>query len=122
MARHLLIADLAVPLLLAGIRAPVLLFFLPSSALITLARRRTLRRVLARLSHPLVAIPVYVVILYAWHLDFMFQAGARSELVHGLQHRLFVAISVLVWWSALEPNRRRLGGELWKIGHTSPPG
>ena len=25
--------------------------------------------------------------------------------------------SVLVWWAALEPTRRRLRGELWKIGH-----
>ena len=24
---------------------------------------------------------------------------------------------MLVWWSALEPKRRRLSGELWKIGH-----
>ena len=24
---------------------------------------------------------------------------------------------MLVWWSALEPKRRRLRGELWKIGH-----
>lgn len=117
MAQHLLIADLAVPLLLAGIRSPVLLFYLPRSALVVLARRRTLRRILARLAHPLVAIPVYVLTLYAWHLDFMFQAGAASELAHGLQHQSFVAISVLVWWSALEPNRRRLRGELWKIGH-----
>jgi cytochrome c oxidase assembly factor CtaG len=27
----------------------------------------------------------------------------------------FVAIGILVWWSALEPKRRRLRGELWKI-------
>ena len=24
---------------------------------------------------------------------------------------------IALWWSALEPKRRRLGGELWKIGH-----
>ena len=96
MAQHLLIADLAVPLLLAGLRAPVLLFYLPRAALVTLARRRTLRRVLAALSRPLVAIPVYIITLYAWHLDFMFQAGVQSELVHGLQHQSFIAISVLV--------------------------
>ena len=67
------------------------------------------------------AIPVYIITLYAWHLDFMFQAGVQSELVHGLQHQSFIAISVLVWWSALEPNKRHLRGELWKIGHILPP-
>ena len=38
-------------------------------------------------------------------------------MVHALQHASFVAIGVLVWWSALEPWRRRPQGALWKIGH-----
>ena len=41
----------------------------------------------------------------------------RHPLVHALQHASFIAIGVLVWWSVLEPKRRRLRGELWKIGH-----
>ena len=41
----------------------------------------------------------------------------RSAPVHALQHASFVGAGMLVWWSALEPKRRRLGGELWKIGH-----
>ena len=117
MAQHLLIADLAAPLMLVGARAPVLLFLLPRSALVALARRRRLRRAFAYLRKPLVAIPLYVLTLYTWHFGFMFEAALRSDLVHGLQHQTFVAASLLVWWSALEPNRRRLPGELWKIGH-----
>jgi cytochrome c oxidase assembly factor CtaG len=117
MAQHLLIADLAAPLMLVGARSPVLLFLLPRSALVALARRRRLRRAFALLRQPLVAIPVYVLTLYTWHFGFMFEAALRSDLVHGLQHQSFVAVSLLVWWSALEPNRRRLPGELWKIGH-----
>src|SRR4051812_37202938 len=38
MLQHVLIADLAVPLLLVGIRNPVLAFYLPRAALVTLAR------------------------------------------------------------------------------------
>jgi putative membrane protein len=41
----------------------------------------------------------------------------RHPLVHAAQHTSFVAIGMLVWWPALEPKRRRLRGELWKIGH-----
>lgn len=41
----------------------------------------------------------------------------RNGAVHALQHESFVVASILVWWSALEPGRRRLRGELWKIGH-----
>ncbi len=46
MVEHLLIADLAAPLLLVGLRTPVLQFLLPRPALVTLARRRRLRAAL----------------------------------------------------------------------------
>ncbi len=117
MAEHLLIADLGAPLLLAGARNPVLAFLLPRPALVVLARRRRLRSAFRTLRRPLVAIAVYAVVLYFWHFDFAFTAAVESDLVHALQHGSFVGIGVLVWWSALEPKRRRLGGELWKIGH-----
>jgi putative membrane protein len=115
MAQHLLIADLAAPLLLAGARNPVLAFLLPRPALVTLARSGPLRRAFRRLRQPLVAVPVYVLVLYSWHFSIFFQAAVRHPVVHALQHMSFVAIGVLVWWSALEPKRRRLRGELWKV-------
>src|ERR687889_1570291 len=117
MAEHLLLADLGAPLLLAGLRNPVLAFFLPRGVLVPLARRRRLRAVFRTLRRPLVAIPVYVAVLYGWHLSFAFEGAVRHELVHVLQHASFIFAGVLVWWSALEPKRRRLRGELWKIGH-----
>jgi len=117
MAEHLLIADLGAPLLLAGMRNPVLAFLLPRPVLVGLARRRRLRAAFRTLRRPLVAVAVYALVLYGWHLDFAFTAAVRSEVVHALQHASFVGAGMLVWWSALEPKRRRLGGELWKIGH-----
>ena len=59
--------------------------------------------------------PVYALVLYTWHFSIFFQAAVRHPLVHALQHMSFVAIGILVWWSALEPKRRRLHGDLWKI-------
>jgi putative membrane protein len=115
MAQHLLIADLAAPLLLAGARNPVLAFLLPRPALVTLARSGPLRRAFRWLRQPLVAVPVYVLVLYSWHFSIFFQAAVRHPVVHALQHMSFVAIGVLVWWSALEPKRRRLRGDLWKV-------
>ena len=117
MAQHLLIADLAAPLLLVGLRTPVLVFMPPRRLLVLLARQQNLRRAFRTLRRPLMAIPVYVVVLYGWHLAGPFEAALRSDAVHALQHGSFVGISVLVWWSAIEPKRRRLQGELWKIGH-----
>ena len=117
MAQHLLIADLAAPLLLAGLRTPVLVFFLPRPVLVPLARSPRLRSAFRFLRRPLVAIPVWIVVLYGWHLGFAFEGALESDLVHVLQHQSFVAASLLVWWSAIEPNRARLPGELWKAGY-----
>jgi putative membrane protein len=117
MAQHLLIADLSAPLLLVGLRSPVYAFFLPRPALVALARRARLRRIFRVVRRPLVAIPVYVTILYGWHFAFTFQAALDNDAIHVVQHWSFVFGSVLVWWAPLEPKRRRLHGELWKIGH-----
>jgi putative membrane protein len=117
MAEHILLADLGAPLLLAGLRNPVLAFFLPREVLVPLARRRRLRSAFRTLRKPLVAIPVYAVVLYGWHLSFAFEGAVRNELVHVAQHASFIFAGVLVWWSALEPKRRQLHGDLWKIGH-----
>jgi putative copper resistance protein D len=117
MAEHLLIADLAAPLLLAGLRTPVLQHLLPPAVLVPLARRYRLRAVLRRMRRPLVAIPVYVAVLYAWHAGALFEAAVRSSFVHALQHASFIAAGVLVWWSVLEPHKRRMTGALWKIPH-----
>jgi putative copper resistance protein D len=117
MLQHVLIADIAAPLMLIGLRNPVLAFFLPRDVLVPLARSRRLRSAFRTLRQPLVALPVYVLVLYAWHFSVFFDAAVRHPLVHALQHSSFIAIGVLVWWSVLEPKRRRLRGELWKIGH-----
>jgi putative membrane protein len=117
MGQHLLLADLSAPLLLTGLRTPVLQSYLPPAILVPLARQRGLRRFLRRLRRPLVAIGIYVLILYGWHFAFAFEAGLRNDLLHAVQHESFLLGSVLVWWPALEPERARLRGELWKIGH-----
>jgi putative membrane protein len=117
MAQHLLIADLAAPLFLVGLRTPVLQNMLPPAAMRPLARARRLRKLGRTLRRPLVAIPVYVGVLYGWHLAFAFEAALNNGFVHVLQHDSFVAAGLIVWWPALEPDKARMRGELWKIGH-----
>jgi putative membrane protein len=117
MAEHLLLADLGAPLLLAGLRNPVLAFFLPRGVLVPLARRRRLRAGFRALRRPLMALPFYAVVLYGWHLSFAFEGAVRHELVHVAQHASFIFAGIVVWWSAIEPKRRQLHGDLWKIGH-----
>lgn len=116
MVQHVLIADLAAPLLITGMRNPVLAFLLPRSVLVPLARS-PLRRVFRILHNPGVALTLFLFVLYGWHLRGPFEAAVESDLVHALQHISFVASSLLVWWAVLEPKKRRMPGELWKIGH-----
>ena len=60
-------------------RNPVLFFLLPRPALVTLARRRRLRAAFRTLRKPLVAIPVYALVLYFWHFSFAFEAAVRHD-------------------------------------------
>ncbi len=117
MAQHLLLAELGGPLILVGLRAPVIFFFLPRPALVALARRKTLRRVMRKLTSPLGAIATYAIVLYGWHFAPAFEAALGNPVVHALQHQSFFFIAILVWIPALEPTRQRLRGELWKAGH-----
>jgi putative copper resistance protein D len=117
MVQHLLIADLAAPLMLMGIRTPVLQNLLPPAILRPLARERWLRSFFRTLRQPLVAIPVFVVSLYTWHFAFAFEAALRHPWIHAFQHLCFVGGAALVWWPVIEPDKARLRGELWKAGH-----
>lgn len=115
MAQHLLLADLGAPLLLAGARAPVVLFLLPRGALVALARRPRLRAAFRTVRQPLVAVPLFVAVLYGWHVAPAFEGALGSPALHALQHQSFLVAGLLVWWSAIEPRRRRAPGALWKI-------
>jgi len=117
MAQHLLIGDIAAPFLLLGMRTPLLLFYLPRSALVVLAHQRWLRRTFAAVRRPLVALPIYVATIYIWHWSPLFEGALRHSLLHALQHEAFLLANLLLWWPVIEPQRWRMGGQLWKIGY-----
>lgn len=115
MAQHMLMADIATPLLLIGLRNPVLMWFVPRSILVPLARRRWLRELFRRLRTPVVAVLAYTVVLYLWHAAPLFEAALRNPVVHALEHESFIVFSAFLWWPLIEPQHRRMPGQLWKI-------
>jgi putative copper resistance protein D len=117
MGQHLLIADLAAPFLLVGMRSPVLVFLPPRAVLVWLAHRRRLRALFRLLRRPLVALPLFAAIYYTWHFAFAFEAALRHDWIHALQHQSFLLIAMLAWWPLIEPLKRSTPGDLWKIGY-----
>ena len=64
MLQHLLIADIPAPLLLYGVRAPVVYFFWPKPILVLFARIGWLRSLWRWLRQPPVALTFWLVTLY----------------------------------------------------------
>lgn len=108
MVQHILLLDLAPPLLLTGRPIVLLLRWLPPRP------RRSFGRglvALGRGAHPLLCLALYTVILLAIHVPAVFDATLRSQPLHELEHGAFLLAGLIVWWPLLgRPGpRRRLG-------------
>jgi cytochrome c oxidase assembly factor CtaG len=60
-------------------------------------------------THPLVALPTWLVDYFAWHLPPVYQAALhhQSWLIH-VEHACYFATGILVWWPLLQGVPRRL--------------
>jgi putative membrane protein len=92
MLQHVLIGDLAALAFLVGLTGPVLR---PLLALRPVERLRVL-------AHPLVALPLWALNLYVWHLPPLYEAALRWEPLHALEHVLFFGFGVLMWAPVIE--------------------
>lgn len=99
MCQHLLMGDLAALAIVLGLDGPVL------RPLLAFPPVRRLRF----LGHPLIALPVWVLNLYVWHIPAIYQAALAHPALHALQHQLFFATGVLMWAAVVEP----LPGPAW---------
>src|SRR5207302_7657033 len=90
MLQHVLLGDLAPLALLAGLTGPIL-----RPALAVLHRLRFL-------AHPLVALPLWALNLYAWHLPYLYDAAVRHDSVHALEHLCFFTGGTIMWLPVLE--------------------
>jgi len=90
MLQHVLLGDLAPLALLAGLTGPIL-----RPALAFLHRLRFL-------AHPLVALPLWAVDLYLWHLPYLYETAVRNDTVHALEHLCFFTGGLIMWLPVLE--------------------
>jgi cytochrome c oxidase assembly factor CtaG len=106
MLQHVLLGDLAPLALLAGLSGPIL-----RPALARLHRLRFL-------AHPLVALPLWAVNLYVWHLPYLYDAAVRHDSVHALEHFCFFTGGTIMWLPVLETlPAPEWFGTGWKLGY-----
>jgi cytochrome c oxidase assembly factor CtaG len=91
MAEHLLIGDLGALLLVLGLTGPLLG---------PVVRRLGFLRTLA---HPVPALALWSLNLFAWHVPALHEAALGSEAVHLLQHTLFIALGANMWMPLFGP-------------------
>ena len=93
MVEHLLIGDLASLLIVLGFTGPLLA---------PLLRNKVIGK-LRVLTHPVVAIVVWGVNFYVWHLPSLYQAALRHDAIHALEHATFLAFGIAMWMALLGP-------------------
>jgi putative membrane protein len=93
MAEHLLLADLGALLLVLGFTGPLLAPLLRTTAL----------GWLRHLAHPVPACGLWAADLFFWHLVGPHEAAVRHDVVHAVQHMLFVGLGINMWMALLGP-------------------
>jgi putative membrane protein len=108
MAEHLIIADAGALLLVLGLTGPVLAPIL----------RIGLFDRLRVLAHPLVALPLWAIDLYAWHVPVLQEAALHHDGIHALQHLCFIFFGANVWMALFGPLPMPAWfGTGWKAGY-----
>jgi putative membrane protein len=108
MIEHLLLGDIATLLLVLGLTGPLLQ---PILAIRLFDRLRVL-------AHPLVALPLWALNFYLWHIPALYDAAYGDAAAHLLEHSAFIFFGCLMWMPIFgplpKPNWFTAG---WKVGY-----
>jgi cytochrome c oxidase assembly factor CtaG len=104
MVQHVLLGDIA----------PLLLLLSLSRVILRPVTRRLMRieRALGPLASPPVAIVIWLGTMYLWHIPALYDAAAQNAFLHLLEHGMFFAAGIALWWPLVQPipMRHRLTG------------
>jgi putative membrane protein len=92
MTQHVILGDLAPLCFVLGLNGQILRPVLQ----IRLVER------LRVLAHPFVALPLWAVDLYVWHVPFLYDAALHHDSVHAVEHFLFFTCGCLMWEPVVE--------------------
>lgn len=119
MVQHLLLMMVAPPLLWLGWPLLPTMLGLPkpirSVWVAPLLRSPRLRSWFARLTHPLVAWPIYVGVTWFWHAPRFYDLALSSTRWHFVEHVLFAAAALLFWYLVVRPYPSRPSWSPWLL-------
>jgi cytochrome c oxidase assembly factor CtaG len=123
MMQHVLLSDIAPALLILGLRAPILPLGLSREALLAVAPAGGKSgRILARLTSPWLAVPLWALATWVWAIPSVFDYAAQHSVVHALEHATLFYTGLAMWWLIIDPlPRARLrpnGQRLALLGFT----
>jgi cytochrome c oxidase assembly factor CtaG len=67
------------------------------------------QRLWRAITAPFVAWLIHAVVLWGWHVPFLFQSTLESEWIHAAQHASFFGSALLFWWAILHGRERAAG-------------
>ncbi|MEX2542718.1 MAG: cytochrome c oxidase assembly protein [Trueperaceae bacterium] len=101
--RYLLSAHMVQHLLLSYVVAPLLLAGTPGWMARPLVANRIVLPAFRALVHPLTAFAVFSLAISLWHLPMVYEAALGNPVIHHLQHLIFLALALIVWWPLMSP-------------------
>jgi putative membrane protein len=112
MTQHELLMLVAAPLLVLGRPLVPFLWAFPKATARHLSgwtKAGAWQRLWRGITAPFVAWLIHAIVLWGWHVPFLFQATLESEWVHALQHASFFGSALLFWWAILHGRERPFG-------------
>jgi cytochrome c oxidase assembly factor CtaG len=119
MLQHMMLMMLAPPLILMGAPLIPLVRGLPVFAAREFAgpflNWRVAARVGSALTHPVVALLLMGVVMFAWHTPRLYEMALASSSWHEFEHACFFLVSLVFWWPVIQPWPSRAQGPRWAI-------
>ncbi len=100
---YLFSAHMVQHMLLMLIMPPFLIMGLPPWLIRKALEVTWIFRAARALTHPAVAFTAYNVTFIAWHFPEMYNWALMDHTVHIVQHFMFMAVSVMMWWPVIDP-------------------
>lgn len=109
MIQHLLLIMIAAPLILLGDPGVTIVRGIPLSL-----RRAVLRKgakqgwlhglgaLFGRVNRPIPAAAIFLVDLYLWHWNFLWNLTLRNDMVHAIEHMCFLFTALILWTQVID--------------------